>query len=437
MLAVSPFRSTKDEKIQGAMEGFAMATTTSTNDVDFGELSEGNLLESIDFDDLFVGINVDGDVLPDLEMFGEFSVSAAEESEMNDSVENKVENNDTQNIDITTSSKKEDEDKTSCCAASGQDLGSNQGEEIVSKRDESVVVNSSLKEGGKGRKSSSAQSKNNSSNNNNNPQGKRKVKVDWTPELHRRFVQAVEQLGVDKAVPSRILEIMGIDCLTRHNIASHLQKYRSHRKHLLAREAEAASWSQRRQMYGGGGKREVSPWPAPIMGFPPINPMHHFRHLHVWGHPSMDQSFMHMWPKHLPQHSPPPPPPHSWAPTAAPPAPQDPSFWHAQHQQAPNALIPGTPCFPQPLTTTRFGCPPVPGIPPHAMYKPPDHATAVPPPRPLFDFHPSKESIDSAIGDVLSKPWLPLPLGLKAPALDSVLSELQRQGIPNIPPSSA
>lgn len=47
--------------------------------------------------------------------------------------------------------------------------------------------------------------------------------VDWTPELHRRFVQAVEQLGVDKAVPSRILELMGIDSLTRHNIASHLQ----------------------------------------------------------------------------------------------------------------------------------------------------------------------------------------------------------------------
>lgn len=47
--------------------------------------------------------------------------------------------------------------------------------------------------------------------------------VDWTPELHRRFVQAVEQLGIDKAVPSRILEIMGIECLTRHNIASHLQ----------------------------------------------------------------------------------------------------------------------------------------------------------------------------------------------------------------------
>ncbi|GKB94724.1 transcription activator GLK1-like protein, partial [Tanacetum coccineum] len=49
------------------------------------------------------------------------------------------------------------------------------------------------------------------------------ITVDWTPDLHHRFVQAVEQLGVDKAVPSRILEIMGIGCLTRHNIASHLQ----------------------------------------------------------------------------------------------------------------------------------------------------------------------------------------------------------------------
>lgn len=50
------------------------------------------------------------------------------------------------------------------------------------------------------------------------------AQVDWTPELHRRFVQAVEQLGIDKAVPSRILELMGNEySLTRHNIASHLQ----------------------------------------------------------------------------------------------------------------------------------------------------------------------------------------------------------------------
>lgn len=49
----------------------------------------------------------------------------------------------------------------------------------------------------------------------------------------------------------------------------------------------------------------------------------------------------------------------------------------------------------------------------------------------------TKESVDAAIGDVISKPWLPLPLGLKPPALDSVMGELQRQGIPKIPPSYA
>lgn len=112
---------------------------------------------------------------------------------------------------------------------------------------------------------------------------------------------------------------------------------------MLAREAEAANWSQRRQMYGaaaasGGGKRDISAWHALTMGFPPItHPMHHhFRPLHVWGHPSMGQSPMHMWPKHL-AHSPSPspprplPPPPTWHPP--PPPPPDPSYWHHHPHQ--------------------------------------------------------------------------------------------------------
>ncbi|EPS71493.1 hypothetical protein M569_03265, partial [Genlisea aurea] len=143
--------------------------------------------------------------------------------------------------------------------------------------------------------------------------GKKKAKVDWTPELHRRFVQAVEQLGLDKAVPSKILEIMGIDCLTRHNVASHLQKYRSHRKHLLAREAEAAAWNQRRNMLPKD--HPSPPWmtpplpppPPPTIGYPP--PMTNFRPppLHVWGHPSVDQSIIHTWPPADPNFWIPPP----------------------------------------------------------------------------------------------------------------------------------
>ncbi|KAK6919639.1 SANT/Myb domain [Dillenia turbinata] len=444
MLAVSPLRTTtttKDER-EGDMANFPI-----DND-DFPDFSSGNLLDSIDFDDLFVGIQ-DGDVLPDLEMdpeiLAEFSaVSGGEESsDMNTSSSESI-----RKVEVEESQRKAEEEDKISGSSSGLNSGV-QGEEIASKRDEFAVTNTSTvaKDGGdRGRKSSTstAQAK--------NSQGKRKVKVDWTPELHRRFVQAVEQLGVDKAVPSRILELMGIDCLTRHNIASHLQKYRSHRKHMLAREAEAASWSQRRQMYGtmaatagggGGGKREMSPWLAPTMGFPPITPMHHpYRPLHVWGHPTMDQSLMHIWPKHL-AHSPSPPPtaaPPAWAATPPHPPPPDPSFWHPHHQRVPNALTPGTPCFPPPLAPVRFAPPPVPGIPPHhAMYKV-DTGIGVPTGQPglqapNFDFHPSKESIDAAIGDVLSKPWLPLPLGLKPPALDSVLVELQLQGIPKIPPT--
>ena len=55
------------------------------------------------------------------------------------------------------------------------------------------------------------------------------MQVEWTRDLHDKFVSAVEALSVDKAVPSKILERMGScsEGLTRQNIASHLQKYRN------------------------------------------------------------------------------------------------------------------------------------------------------------------------------------------------------------------
>lgn len=96
---------------------------------------------------------------------------------------------------------------------------------------------------------------------------------------------------------------------------------------MLAREAEAASWSQRRQLFGTnrgvGGKRDiVNHWVAPTMGFPPMPPVHHFRPLHVWGHHPVDQSFMHMWPKYSPHQ-----PPANWPP-ARPAPPPNASYWH-------------------------------------------------------------------------------------------------------------
>ncbi|XP_073312114.1 probable transcription factor GLK1 isoform X2 [Primulina huaijiensis] len=298
------------------------------------------------------------------------------------------------------------------------------GEETVIKSKRTFVVDPSFGEAEKGSESS-VQLK--------NPVGKKKVKVDWTPELHKKFVQAVKQLGLYEAVPSTILELMGIDFLTRHNVASHLQKYRSHQKQVLAREAEAASWSRRR--HGVAGRTDAKSWVVPTTGFPPVTTFPHYKPLHVWGHPSADQSYMHLWPYHQF-------PSPVWA--SGHPSPpslsSDPNFWYFHHRNVP---APGMPCFTTPFTPMTFPSPSVQGIPSTGMYRV-DPVVGVPTvhpgqtlPEPPFDFHPPKENVDAIIGDVLSKPWLPLPLGLKPPSTDGVLVELQRQGISKIPPSCA
>ncbi|KAG6491783.1 hypothetical protein ZIOFF_046721 [Zingiber officinale] len=56
----------------------------------------------------------------------------------------------------------------------------------------------------------------------------KKPRVVWSIDLHRKFVAAVNQLGIDKAVPKRILELMNVEKLTREN------KYRLYLKRLSA-----------------------------------------------------------------------------------------------------------------------------------------------------------------------------------------------------------
>ena len=110
----------------------------------------------------------------------------------------------------------------------------------------------------------------------------KKPRLVWTPELHMRFMNAVNHLGIMHAVPKTILQLMNVDGMTRENVASHLQKYRLYLKRLAGLSPNApmtADIMQRAQPYGafpGNGAGMSVPF-MPTMeqmhaGLPPTHP---------------------------------------------------------------------------------------------------------------------------------------------------------------------
>lgn len=86
----------------------------------------------------------------------------------------------------------------------------------------------------------------------------KKLRVVWSIELHRKFVAAVNQLGIDKAVPKRVLDLMNVEGLTRENVASHLQKYRLY----LRRISQQAN-----MVVAFGGSKDASSYMRTLDGF--------------------------------------------------------------------------------------------------------------------------------------------------------------------------
>ncbi|GAB2214433.1 hypothetical protein Droror1_Dr00018779 [Drosera rotundifolia] len=61
-----------------------------------------------------------------------------------------------------------------------------------------------------------------------------KPRLKWTPELHQRFVEAVNHLGgADRATPKSLMRVMGVPGLTLYHLKSHLQKFRLRKNQLL------------------------------------------------------------------------------------------------------------------------------------------------------------------------------------------------------------
>ncbi|CAI8609462.1 unnamed protein product [Vicia faba] len=238
---------------------------------------------------------------------------------------------------------------------------------------------------------------------------RKKMKVDWTPELHKKFVKAVEQLGIDHAIPSRILDLMKVESLTRHNVASHLQKYRMHKRHILPKQEDRKWLYQRDPMQRGYCfQRPIMPCPPSYysnrtLPLAPLYPM--------WGQSGSQMAGMPIWG------------------TSSYPFWQRTESWHWQPFPGMHSDTWGRPVLPPPQAQCfSYTQKNIPLRNDNAM----DYTFGTP--YSSLDDYPEEEIIDKVVTETMSKPWLPLPIGLKPPSMDSVLTELSRQGISSIPP---
>ncbi|KAG6641114.1 hypothetical protein CIPAW_09G050400 [Carya illinoinensis] len=101
----------------------------------------------------------------------------------------------------------------------------------------------------------------------------KRPRLVWTPQLHKRFVDAVAHLGIKNAVPKTIMQLMSVDGLTRENVASHLQKYRLYLKRMQGLGGSGGAG-------GGGGAggltASVDPATDHLFASSPVPP--HFLH---------------------------------------------------------------------------------------------------------------------------------------------------------------
>lgn len=123
------------------------------------------------------------------------------------------------------------------------------------RRESSCRVNNGsglVMEQGKGATTGQADSQTNTNPNATGSQTHRKARRCWSPDLHRRFVNALQMLGGSQvATPKQIRELMKVDGLTNDEVKSHLQKYRLHKRGPSPSPQAAASPAPQLVVLGG------------------------------------------------------------------------------------------------------------------------------------------------------------------------------------------
>ncbi|XP_008810430.1 transcription factor MYBC1-like [Phoenix dactylifera] len=128
----------------------------------------------------------------------------------------------------------------------------------------------------------------------------KRPRLVWTPQLHKRFVDAVAHLGIKNAVPKTIMQLMSVDGLTRENVASHLQKYRLYLKRMQGLSSSAGGAAGGAAGAGAGGPISAAdaatdqlfasgpvphhflgrgPGPEPFMPFVPVAALQHHQQI--------------------------------------------------------------------------------------------------------------------------------------------------------------
>ncbi|KAF8393288.1 hypothetical protein HHK36_021529 [Tetracentron sinense] len=83
-------------------------------------------------------------------------------------------------------------------------------------------------------------------------QAHRKARRCWSPDLHRRFVNALQMLGGSQvATPKQIRELMKVEGLTNDEVKSHLQKYRLHTRRPSPSPQAAGTQAPQLVVFGG------------------------------------------------------------------------------------------------------------------------------------------------------------------------------------------